>query len=384
MADRRFELKITKLVPPGDGFGIHGDKAVFVPAATIGDVVKVSVVKETKEVIFATLEEVTQAGPDRIEVDCPHYMQCGGCSLMHLSYPKQLDLKKQMLVETFASHQFQIDPVMVASPQVQGFRHRTQLKIQDGVIGFSRRMGNQIVHPAECRILATGLMDALPNISQLQMTDGDCHLLESMAEGTVAGNLELGAEPIPLPGYPESITEDYGFGKIMLPVTAFAQSNPYITSLIIKELLEHCQDSRQVVELYCGCGTFSITVGAQVESLIGFDNGELAIQTARENAQRNHLQKVRFKVANIDRLGKLPKGDTVIVDPPRKGMGRKVVKLIGKSKASKLLYVSCNPSTQARDIAWLHKDHGFSLTQIAGYDMYCHSTHLETVAILER
>ena len=379
-----FELEITKVVPPGDGFGIHRNKAVFVPAATTGDVVRVSAVKETKEVIFAALEEVLQAAPDRIEAPCPHYMQCGGCSLMHLSYEHQLALKKQMLVETFASHQFQIDPEVVPSPQSTGFRYRSQLQIRSGEVGFSRRKGNQIVHPAECQILSPGLMEALPKMATLQVADGECLLLESFAEGTVSGVLELGAEQIPLPGYPDSIMENYGFGNMALPVAAFAQSNPYVTVKITEELLDFCRDAQQVVELYCGCGTFSMPVGARVESLIGYDSGELAIQTARENAQQNHLEKIRFKTTNLDRLGKLPKADTIIVDPPRKGMGKRVTQLIGRSKAKAILYISCNPATQSRDINLLHKDHGFTLTHIAGYDMYCHSTHLETVAVLTR
>ncbi len=380
----RFELEITKVVPPGDGFGLFKGKAVFVPAATTGDVVSVSVIKETKGVIFAALEEVVKAAPERIEPPCPHYMQCGGCSLMHLSYEKQLDLKKKMLMESFANHQFEINPELVASPQSSGFRYRSQLRIRDGLVGFSRRRGNQLVEPVQCQILSSGLMAVLPKISQLQLANGECHVLESFADGEVAGLLFLGAEPIPLPGFPESVMENYGFGNVELPVDAFAQSNPLITSKIAEELVVHCQNVGRVVELYCGCGTYSIPVGSQVEALFGFDGSQEAIQTVRENARRNHLQGLRFKVANLDRLGKLPKADTIIVDPPRKGMGKRVVKLIGRSKASKLLYVSCNPATQARDIRMLHRDHGFNLTRITGYDMYCYSTHLETLAILQR
>lgn len=379
-----FQLEISKFVPPGDGMGYYNGKAVFVPGTTIGDVIEVEPLKEKKRFITGSVKEIISPGPDRIQPECPHFDSCGGCSLMHLSYEKQLSLKKEMLEEVFQRYEIKIKPDIVPSPETFRFRYRTQLKCKNGIVGFSAAKTNQLVSVPDCKILSGKIHSSYPSLSKLGRVDCDFFLLESYSRGDIATSVTEGKNKVPLPGYSESILEDYGFGKLKLYSSDFAQSNPFITSLIIGQLLKECGSGKEITELYCGSGTFSAALAKKASHLTGYDFSDKAIATAKENASLNNLDNIEFKSINLDKYKKLKLSELVVVDPPRKGMHELVVKKIGNSKAGKLVYVSCNPATMARDIKDLMCKYSFEMEKITAYDMYCHSTHLEAVAVLQR
>ncbi len=379
-----FEVEITKYVPPGDGFAIHNDKAVFVPASAVGDVVNVYAVKEKNKFIIAAIKNIVSPSPDRIDANCPHYLLCGGCSLMHLSYRNQLDLKKQMLVELFANYNLEIKPDIIPSPEQDHFRYRTQLRCVEGKIGFSERNSNKVVEITDCRILSKGISEALKKLKNLGRRECEYMLLESAETGEVAVSIMEGRKTTSLPGFPSSLEENYGFGMVELHSDGFAQSNPLVTRLIVQRLLNECKETDLICELYCGCGTFSIPVALHTKALFGFDISASSINTAKKNAEQNKLRNTEFKSCNLEKESSLPEADTIIVDPPRKGLGKNILKQIGKSKAAKLIYISCNPATLARDIKVLRDSAGFDVSAVTGYDMYCHSTHLEVFAVLNR
>ncbi len=380
----QFDLEITKYIPPGDGFGIHEGRAVFVPATAIGDVVRVYAVKEKKRFIIAVLKEVLTPAPDRLEAPCPHYTQCGGCSLMHLGYEKQIELKTEMLREILNNHGIEIAAEIVPPSKRTAFRHRTQVRCELGRIGFSERGDNRVVDVPGCLILSPGILAAFNRISKLGAAKSEYLLLESSDSGAVAAAVFNEKHSVPLPGFPSSVEEDYGFGAIELPVCEFAQSNPFTTGQIVADLVGACEGAKRICELYCGCGTFSIPVALKANEFLGYDISKNSIKAAKKNAARHHLDNTVFKSGNLEKASRLPKVETIIVDPPRKGLGKNIIGQIGRSKASKLVYISCNPSTLARDLKSLRDRHGFRISRITGYDMYCHSTHLEVFAVLIR
>ena len=378
------ELEIVKNVPPGDGFGYHNGKAVFVPAASVGDVVLVEPVKEKKRFIIAALKKVLTPSKDRIDAECPHYELCGGCSLMHLPMEKQLALKQQMLLEVLANNQIEAVPAIVPSPEAFQFRHRTQFTCKDGVVGYSARSSNQIVEIQQCSILSPGNQALISQLKQLGRIHCEFELLESAARQTVTVSVREKQKSEPLAGYPPTITEDYGYGPITLTSSSFSQSNPFVTRLIITDLLKEVNSQNDICELYCGSGTFSIPLAATVNTLIGYDFSASAIAAAENNASLNGLDNATFKRLNLEKNNKISKTECVVLDPPRKGLSPNIIRMIGRSSARKLIYVSCNPATFARDAKELIQSHGFQLSQLKGYDMYCHSTHLELMAVLSR
>ena len=380
----QFELEITKFLPPGDGQGIHNGKTVVVPATAPGDVVRVYSLKENKKSISAALQEVLIPSKDRCDPPCPHFHLCGGCSLMHLSYERQLDLKSQMLSEVLKSNGIDSKPRILPSPASFNFRYKTRVRCVDGRLGFSERYSNRIVEIPECKILSQGISAALRRIGSLGRANTEFHLLQSLNSGEVAVSVLEGNKLVPLPGFVQSVEENYGSGPLTLHSHGFVQSNPFVTMEIIRDLQAACKNAEKVVELFCGCGTFSLVLAPLASRLFAHDVSPLAIQTVKSNFERLQLSNAEFKAGNLNRLKKLPVVDTIVVDPPRKGMGKYVCRLINRSKAGKLVYVSCNPASLARDIRELAEQGGFKLDALKSYDMYCHATHLELLAVLSR
>lgn len=379
-----FQVEISKYAPPGHGLGYYNGKAVFVPATAVGDVVNVIGVREKKRFITASLIEIVSPSADRITAECPHYDLCGGCSLMHLPYAKQIELKQQLLRETFQQFALSVNPVVIPSPHRKEFRFRSQLKCSDSIVGFSKRNSNQVFNLTDCLVLSRGIQHHIGQIKQLGRSQCEFHFLASLSEGTVALTITENGRNHPVPGFPSSVIEDYGFGSVLLHSSGFAQSNPFVTRMIIDALLVESRGAKEICELYCGCGTFSIPLARQVERLVGIDIDKKSVETAEKNAARNRLKNTHFQRMNLEKKRVPIEADTIVVDPPRKGLTQTALHRIGQSKAERLLYVSCHPATLARDASSLVTEQGFEMTDLKGYDMYCHSTHLETLAIFRR
>lgn len=377
-------VEITKYVPPGTGFAIHQGKAVFVPATAVGDIVKVFPVKEKKNHIIARLHEVVTASHDRINVPCPHYDLCGGCSLMHLSYEKQLQLKLEMLKEVLNNQGVSSDVSIVPAEQLYKYRYRTQLKCQDRIVGFSQRNSNTVTAVNQCRILADSLMGQYGRLEKLFANKRDYHLLASSKTQQVSCTVLEGGQKSVLPGSTATVIENYGFGDLELESGSFAQSNPGMVSLIAKDLFENLKNQQKVCELYCGSGTFSLAIAQKADSLIGYEIDKNAVEQAIKNTRRNELPNCEFKAGNIEKLTLAQEIDTIVADPPRTGLAIGIIHQILKSRVNEIFYLSCNPTTMARDLRVLTQEGRFKIRRLTGYDMYCHSTHLEALAILQR
>lgn len=379
-----FELEIIKHVPPGDGFGYFQDKAVFVPATSPGDRVLVEPIKEKKRFIIGALKEVISPSKERIDAICPHHATCGGCSLMHLPMDQQLLLKKEMLREVLRTNQINSAPAIFPSPVTTQFRYRTQVLCQKGKVGFSARNSNHIIEINQCPILAEVIESNIAHLRNMGRINCHFELLASSIDDSLAVSVKQKGKSEPLPGFAKEVIEDYGYGPIKLASSGFAQSNPSVTRLIINHLIDQIDVGEEICELYCGSGTLSIPIAQKADALWGYDFDLPAITLAEENSARNRLTNTTFKRLNLEKSDAVNKQRCFVVDPPRKGLSHKILNLIGRSKADKLLYVSCNPATFARDANSLVNTHGFNLTLLNAYDMYGYSTHLELLAVFQR
>ncbi len=386
---RIISLAIEKYAPPGNGLGFYQGKAVFVPQTAIGDEVLVSIEKEKKRYIIGRLEDIVKLGSGRRKVPCPHYMECGGCDLLHLSYSDQLELKKDMLIEVLAGVGIQAVVDLVAAPDEFAYRHRALFRRnqETGNFGFLRRRSHQVVDVPGCLVLAPGLKTLLgklgvsPGLPEKTTT---CYGLASFG-GAFAAAVDVGRNFQALSGIPEIVMENYGFGDLELAASGFAQVNPAITRLMISDLLNRCVDACEVVELYGGSGTFSLPLATIARHLTVYESDPAAAARCRRNASRNSLENVRLVSGRAEHKALPDSLDTLVVDPPRSGLQPLVIEKIVKSKASQLIYMSCNPATLARDLVRLKAfDNGFILDLLSAYDMYAGTTHLEVMASLKR
>ena len=380
---------IEKFAPPGNGLGFYQDKAVFVPQTAVGDEVLVAVEKEKKRYIIGRLEKVIKPGPKRREVPCAHYADCGGCDLLHLSYSDQLELKKEMLVEILAGAGIQAAVNMVAAPNQFHYRHRALFRRdqKSGDFGFLRRRSRQVVAVPDCLVLAKGLTTLLKKLAELPSLSNKMTTFYGLVSASedFAAVAYNGRGFQVIPGIPETVSENYGFGDLELAASGFAQANPAITRLMISDLLQFCAAAREVAELYGGSGTFSLPLATIAQNLTVYESDLAAAARGRRNAAHNGWENIRIVSGRVEKKVLPGVLDTLVVDPPRSGLQPVIIEKMVKSQASQLIYISCNPATLARDLARLKAyDNGFTLDSLKAYDMYAGTTHLEVMAVLKR
>ncbi|MCK5914554.1 MAG: class I SAM-dependent RNA methyltransferase, partial [Deltaproteobacteria bacterium] len=349
------------------------------PRAVVGDELLVRVEKEKKRYIIGSLEEVVKAAPERCQPPCQHYDECGGCDLLQLSYSDQVDLKKEMLIQVLAGAKILMPVSIVAAPDEKFYRHRAIFHCdREARVGFLQRRSHQVVSVPNCLVLAPGLKKMLLRLGENpELLSGglsSCYAI-SNSRGDVAAigcrghfhrrNLKA------IKSIPKTVVENYGFGDLELAAAGFAQVNPQIISIIIRDLIEHCADTDTVAELYGGSGTFSLPLAQVVKQVTVYESDASAAERGRRNAGRNNLENIHFISTRVEKVEFSEPLDIMVVDPPRIGLSAPVIEKIGQSRARKLIYISCNPATLARDLSRLKSlTNGFTLDSIKAYDMY--------------
>ena len=373
-----FELTIERWAWPGLGLGYAQDKACFVAAALPGERLLLEPIKEGKTHLEARILKVLEPSPDRIEPACPHFPECGGCALLHLAYEKQLVIKAKMVKELYKRQGIESEVGLVPSPEVWHYRHKTRLQPAGKGLGLSRYRSNSSLAVPQCKIISKPILVAAQGLSP----KGDLALIQSKSSGQVAALWCIGNKTEPLKGFGQSVTEDYGFGALELKANLFAQANPFVTAKILSNLAEAMKGSRFAVEHFAGAGTLTLVLASVVGDFLAFEGDPKTAQLGTKNLERAGYITSRIEAAPAT-SGIDSRADLLLVDPPRSGLGNPFIEQILASKLSKLVYLSCDPQTQARDLSPLIAG-GFRLQSLTGYDMYAHAGHLEALAILVR
>jgi len=385
-------LLIEKFVPPGQGLGFYRNKAVFVPLTLPGDLVEIGIEKEKKRHIIGRLERVLLPGPRRREAPCPHYRDCGGCDLLHLDYADQLEMKLAVLKEVLAGFGIELGFPPLLQPAAKegaGGRHRARFHYdpESGFFGFKPRRRHRVVRIGNCRALAPGLKKLYALLDRGVDIPLSTTAIQGLAAaaGDFAAALVWGRKFGPLVGVPETVVENYGFGKLELAASGFAQVNPEITGYLLADLISTCPPATEVAELYGGSGTFTLALAARRRKVTVYESDHRAVARARRNLAATGEGKVSLICGRVEGK-KLPATiTTIVVDPPRAGLAPVVRRQILESRAARLFYVSCNPATLARDLGtFLSEANGFRLDSLKAYDMYPGTTHLELLAQLSR
>ncbi len=424
--NRSVTLEIEKIVYGGRGLGRVQGKVVFVPFTAPGDVVQVELTREKKNFAEGALQSIRKPSSLRTQPFCNLFGKCGGCHYQHLPYPEQLKVKEATLRESLypliANERVEIRPTL-ASPQDRGYRIRAQFKgvreKEGTVLGFYGLGTHRLVEIKECPLLHPRVNRILERLREqarkhsirganIQVSrdeekgviglevagKGGALLAEKLAgalpevkglvlEGrqkTSWGELDLEHE------WPEM------FGKPGLNVRcaydSFSQVNPYQNWNLMEKVVEWAELTGQemVVDLYCGSGNLTLPLARQAGSIWGVDDDKRAIAYGIENARKNGLQNCRFIPASVEAgLQKVRQEggliDVAVLDPPRAG-ARDLQKLV-LLQPRKILYVSCEPPTLARDLTRL-RTLGYRLSRVQALDMFPHTYHLEVIAELTK
>jgi 23S rRNA (uracil1939-C5)-methyltransferase len=377
--------------------------------------------------------EVIKPSVDRVEPKCVHFGVCGGCSLQHLASSAQIEAKQQILVEQFrhlAGMEIEhLLPALVSEPW--GYRHKARLgvryvhKKERVLVGFRERNSSFLADLQRCEVLHPSVGEHLEDLAQLiaglsiyqaipqievavaddatalvfrhlePFTDEDIVKLGTFAEqhGFHIYLQPKGPDTIHLL-WPEQSQLFYaipGFNvRLQFRPSDFTQVNRDLNQQMVKRAIEllELQPKDRVLDLFCGLGNFTLPIATQVDSVIGVEGEANLVVRARDNASLNGLVNAEFHAADLneDMLKAewaRQSFDKLLLDPPRSG-AFEVLKLIPQLGAKRVVYVSCNPSTLARDAAELVNNYGYQLISAGVMDMFPHTSHVESIAVFEK
>ena len=377
---QRLELDITDIAFGGDGIGRVKGFVVFVPFVLEGERVEVEIVDVKRRYATADLVRILTPSPRRVEPRCEYYTRCAGCQYQHVDYRHQLELKRKQIRDIFQRiggiPEPPIEPV-IGSPREYGYRNKIVVH-GPGQPGFWTVRGRSIIPIVRCPIARDEINAKLAGPLAI-----DKHLT---FRSNAAGQVWTFAEP------PDEIIEETVLGKLLrVPIGSFFQVNREVIELVLKHTRQVFAASgcKTLVDAYCGIGLFALFLGDLAEHVYGVEEDTRAINAANENAARLDPARYDFYPGKTERLlfytlRQCNLDQTcLILDPPRSGCGKPVLKTLREHKPSKIAYISCAPPMLARDIKELLKS-GYRLERVLPFDMFPQTAHCEAVAELTR
>ena len=448
--NKEYILDIVAQGYEGEGIAKIDTYPIFIPGALTGEKVRVKIIKVKKSYAYGKVEDIITPSVDREVEKCTYYKRCGGCSIQHMSYKKQLDFKWER-VKDCISKIGGLSEELVSYPlgmDINPYRYRNKVQLPIGkvngeiAVGFYAPRSHNIIdidtcliqdeiadkvavltkewikkynlEPAtidgefnpngilrhimirrgfktkEVMVVLVATIKNIPYIDEFKKL-----IIENVKEiksivlniNSKNTNVILGTECITL--YGSDTIQDYiGEFKFNISPLSFFQVNPIQTEVLYNKTLEFANLSGEevVFDAYCGTGTITLFLSQKAKKVYGVEIIPQAIENANINAKENNVDNVEFFVGESeivipDLINKGIKADVVVVDPPRKGCDVKLLNAITNINAERIVYVSCDPSTLARDLAIL-EENGYKTTTVQPVDMFPHTAHIENVALL--
>ena len=415
MIEKRLQISFspTGMAHGGSSLGRHEGKVVFVPYALPGEKVVVEIVEDKRRFARARLLEVQTASPDRVVSPCPFFGQCGGCQWQHASYPAQLAFKAAIVRDQLSRLGKFTDPPVrdtLASPESWHYRNHVQLAVdRQGRLGFRATASRRIVPVDECLMLHP-LLDELflaldlgsggdlPPLKRISLRAG-INTGDQMIVFETAGDeppqlevdfpvscvLLLGdGTPVNLIGY-NHITERVAGRVFRISAGSFFQVNTPQTETLVRLVTEYLAPGgdETLLDAYCGVGTLALTLADRVSHVVGVENAPAAVEDFRINAE--DMENVAILPGAVEEV--LPDlempVDLAVVDPPRSGVHPEALATLVRLAPQRIVYVSCDPATLARDGRAL-AGAGYDLAVVQPVDMFPQTYHVETVSLWVR
>ena len=440
-----YYISITGLGTKGEGIGKIDNFTVFVPGAILDEKVEVNIIKVNKNYAIGKLLNIIKTSDNRVEPSCDIYAKCGGCQLQHMSYEEQLNFKRQKVKDTLlrlGGIDIEVEEVLGMK---HPYRYRNKVQLPIGRynnkvnIGFFAPRSHNIIDlkscfiqdekadkiikilrewiekfnisiydekehngnlrhimvrtafkTAEVMVVLVTKDEKLPHKEEL--VNKLTHNLEGIVSiiqnvNTQKTNVVLGKKSIVLWGK-DKIIDYIGDFKFAITPLSFFQVNPIQTEVLYNKALEYAdlKGNEVVFDAYCGTGTISLFLSQKAKKVYGVEIVEEAIKSAKLNAKENNVDNVDFIVGESEQvipelIEKGIKADVVVVDPPRKGCEKSLLEAIANMSPEKVVYVSCDPATLARDLGIL-EELGFKTMKAQPVDMFSNTYHVETVVKL--
>lgn len=443
--NKDYTVDISGLTSEGAGVAKIEGFTVFVEGALPGEEAEIRIVKVLKNYAFGKLMKTLKPSAGRVEPSCGVVKRCGGCQLQHLSYEAQLQYKTQQVkdaIERIGGLKGVTIHDAIGMEDPWRYRNKAQFPVgmeADVAIGFYANRSHEIINTPQCAIqdeindiviqtvrefikkhnisvydentgkglirhimtrkgFKTGELmvcivingDSLPNDKVLvEMLKGSMDSLKSVVLNVnkKKTNVIMGERNIVIYGE-EAIYDYIGEFKFRISPLSFFQVNPIQTEILYNKALEYAdlKGEETVFDAYCGIGTISLFLSKKAKKVYGVEIVSQAIKNAKENAKLNGISNVEFIVGESETVipemyKKGVKADVIVVDPPRKGCDEKLLDVIAKMEPERVVYVSCNPATLARDLKYL-SERGYQVKEVQPVDMFPQTVHVECVIMM--
>ncbi len=397
-----YEVEIKRMDHEGRGIGYIENKVTFLSNALQNEIVLCEILEEKKNYNIAKVIEYKQKSPKRRVPFCPFYEQCGGCHLEHMSYEDTLKYKKEKVENILKKEKIQHPKIETIENALQkNYRNKLSLKIKEGRIGFYQKKTNILIEIKECALARGCINQCLEKIRKLGIKNGYLTIRANYNE-----EILLVIETKEQVKFKEEEWKDqkvvgvivnnktiYGnnffyerMNGFLFKVSydAFFQINPYIANKLFSLIEENIEEKSIVLDLYAGVGTLGIVASKKASKVYSLEIIKNAILDNLENKKLNKRENIYPMLGEVEK--NLPKikdnFDTIIIDPPRKGLDKNSRNLIGKSKVKKVIYISCDPLTLARDLKELINH--YEIKKFIILDMFSYTYHVESFCLLER
>ncbi len=398
-------IKIETLDHFGRGISHIDNKVIFVKNALPEEIVDVDIITSKKNYSEAKVKKYVKESNDRTKSICPYFNECGGCDLLCLNYDKTLEFKQKKAIEVLNKNHLSYngEVKIIRNSNPINYRNKISLKIKDGHIGYFEDNTHNLIEINSCSIAKKEINEVIENISLLNLKNGlltircntnnEILLIIKSEEKNYNIELEKLKKIVKLVGivyndkliYGEDFFYERLYGMLFkVSFNSFFQVNHFITEELFKLIEKNIDSNSTVLDLYSGVGTLGLVASKKAKEVISVEIISNAVKNGIINAKLNNSNNIKFLLGDVSHtVKKINKQfNTLILDPPRKGLDKKTLEFIKESQINKIIYVSCDMFTLMRDLKYLE-----DLYEIKEYkllDMFSYSYHVENFVVLEK
>jgi tRNA/tmRNA/rRNA uracil-C5-methylase (TrmA/RlmC/RlmD family) len=375
-------VRIEALAAGGDGVGRDAEgRVVFVPLTAPGDRVRVRIERRRKRHAHGSVVELLEPGSGRVTPPCSVFGSCGGCTWQHLDYPVQLEAKAGIVRDALAriaGLALEAPPEIHPSTVAYGYRRRTRVSVEGGRVGFRRRRSREVCAVDRCPVLTPALDRELGRlVAGAPARDGEWEL-------SAAGETTRAVDLARLRG--TDLVLEVGAERVATSPGVFSQANEWLLPELVDRVVASAGEGLRAVELYAGAGLFTLPLARRFEAFLAVEGHDAAAADLARNLTEAGLDRVELRSEPVEgalrRLaGEAP--DVLVLDPPRSGLPPGGAAELAAVAPARIVYLSCDPATLARDLRTLCEA-GYRLSSVEAFDLFPQTPHVEALVTLDR
>jgi 23S rRNA (uracil1939-C5)-methyltransferase len=387
---KTLDVTVEKIVPGGYGLAFAENLTVFVSLAAAGDRLRVRIREKKGKIAFAEIVEILQHAPGRVVPECVYFGRCGGCDFQQLSYPAQLEAKVGIIrdcLTRIGKIKYEKEIRVVGSPRDYGYRSRAQWHVDSRRkrLGYFQRGSHQIIDVEDCPILTEPLYETLMDFRRSIEWESFWSEIAEIEAASAGEDVSIYSAEIVEPTSEISFTaagETYFYDA-----QSFFQGNQFLIEQLI-EIAAGGAEGGAALDLYCGVGLFTLPLARKFAAVTGVEGSNRAIEFAKKNIAHARLENARVFNQSVGEWLSENRQDSasidfVLLDPPRAGTEKETIENLLEILPKEISYVSCEPSTLARDLRALCENR-YSIASITAVDLFPQTHHVETVVRLKR